>query len=58
LTRLDTALGDGDQPLDERPQLLGLRHGGDDPLVPEQRVGLIAQQSDPVAGRSLQLSMC
>ena len=44
------ALGDGDQPLDERPQFLGLGHGRLDPLVAEQRLGLVAQQRDAMLG--------
>ena len=55
---LDAALGDGDQPLDERPQLLGLRHRGHDALVPQQRLGLVAQQRHAVLGGPAELSMC
>ena len=58
LTRGDAALGDGDQPLDERPQLLRLRHGGFDALVPDERHRLVAQQRRAVLADASQLPMC
>ena len=51
-------LGDGDDPLDERPQLLGARHGGLDPLVLQQRVRLVAQHRDAMLGDPSQFPVC
>ena len=56
--RRQPALGDGDQPLDEGPQLLGLGHGGLDPLVADERRGLVPQQRDAMLGDPTQLPMC
>jgi len=48
LPRRHAALGDGDQALHERPQLLRLRHRRLDLLVTQQRDGLVAEQGDAV----------
>ncbi len=58
LSGRDPAPRDGDQPLDERPQLLRLRHRGLDLLVTQQRDGLVAQQREPMLGDAAKLSMC
>src|SRR5437879_1950153 len=49
-----------DCPLDERPQLLGLRQGGDDALVPRvnQRSGQVAQHRHAMFRCASKLSMC
>jgi hypothetical protein len=52
------ALGDGDQALDKGTQLLRLRHGGLDPLVADERGGLVAEQRNPVLRDPAQFSMC
>jgi hypothetical protein len=49
------SLGDGDDALDEGPQLLGLRHRRLDALVLDQRVGLVAQQRQAVLADATQL---
>src|SRR4029453_12896962 len=54
----ETALGDGDQPLDERTQLLGFRHRRLNPLVTDERGGLVPQERDPVFGDAAQFPMC
>ena len=46
------------EPLDERTELLGLRHGRLDPLVTDERRGLIPQERDPVFGGAAQFPMC
>ena len=54
----DAALGDGDQPLDERPQLLRLRHRRLDPLVAQQRSGLVAQQRQAMLRDAAEFPVC
>ncbi len=54
----DAAPRDRDQPLDERPQLLRLRHRRLDLLVAQQRDGLVAQQREPMLRDAAKLSMC
>ena len=54
----EAALGDGDQPLDERPQLLRLRHGRLEVLVAEQRRRLVPQHRDAMLGDAAQLAVC
>ena len=46
-----------DDPLDERPQLLRLRHRGLDPLVAEQRLGLVAEHRDAMLGDPAEFPM-
>ena len=58
LRRRDPAPRDGDQPFDERPQLLRLRHRGLDLLVTQQCDGLVAQQREPMLGDAAKLPMC
>jgi len=53
----DAALGDRDQPLHERPQLLGFRDRGFDPLVPEQRDGLVPQHRQSMLGDAAQFAV-
>ena len=57
VSRGDAALGDGDDPLDERTQLLRLRHRRLDALVPDQRLRLVAEHRDPVLGDAAQFSL-
>ena len=54
VARGEAALGDGDDPLDEGPQLLRLRHRRLDLLVLDQRFRLVAEHRDPVLGDSAQ----
>ena len=54
----EAALGDRDDPLDERPQLLRLRHRRLDALVLDQRVRLVAEHRDAMLGDPAQFSMC
>src|SRR5690606_15802925 len=49
------ALGERDEPLRERPQLLRLGGGGGDPPVAEQAGGHVAKQGLAVAGRAAEL---
>src|SRR6185436_5262418 len=51
------ALGDGDDPLDERPQLLRLRHRRLDPLVADQRLRLVAEHRDAMLRDPAELSL-
>ena len=44
------SLGNRDDSFDERPQLLGARHGGLDPLELQQRLRLVAQHGDAMLG--------
>ena len=53
----DAAPGDRDQPFDEGPQLLRLRHRRLDLLVTQQRDGLVPQQREPMLGDAAQFSM-
>ena len=50
LTAGKASLGNRDDSLDERPQLLGARHGGLDPLELQQRLRLVAQHGDAMLG--------
>ena len=52
------ALGDRDQPLDERPQLLGLWHRRREVLVAKQGRRLVPQHRDAVLGDAAQFSVC
>jgi hypothetical protein len=54
----EAALGDRDQALDKRPQLLRLGHRRRQVLVAEQRRRLIAQHRDAMLGDAPQFSMC
>jgi hypothetical protein len=51
------ALGDGDNSLDERPELLGFRHGRFDVLELEERRCLVPQHGDAVLGNPPQLAV-
>jgi len=55
--RGQAALGDGDEALDERPQLLRLRHRRLDLLVTQQRDGLVPQQREAMLGDAAQFAM-
>ena len=59
LVGLDAALGDRDQPFDERSHFLRLGHGGYDVLVVEQTLGLrLRSNAIAVLRIALKLSMC
>src|SRR5207237_7849710 len=49
---------DRDQPLDERPQLLGARHGRRQMLVAKEGCRLVAEHRDAMLRDAAQLSMC
>src|SRR6185436_10543838 len=49
-------LAAGDHPLGDRPQLLGLRKGRDDPLGDDERLELVAEQGLAMGGGPAQLS--
>ena len=54
----EAALGDGDQPLDERPQLLRARHRRRQMLVAEQGRRLVPQHRNAMLGDAAQFSVC
>ena len=54
----DPTLGHGDQPLDEGPELLRLCNRGVDPLVANERLGLVPKQRYAVLGDAAQFPMC
>src|SRR2546426_4150075 len=54
----DAALGNRNQPLDKRPELLGARHRRGEVLVPEQGRRLVPQHGDAMLGDATELPVC
>ena len=51
------ALGNRDQALDERPQLLRTRNGGLEVLVLDERMGLVAEHRDAMIRHAAEFPM-
>ena len=54
----ETAFCNSDQAFDEWTEFLGLRHGGLDPLMPQECLRLVPKQRDAVLGGTPQFPMC
>ena len=54
----DAALGNRDDPLDERTQLFRTRHRRRQVLIAQQRGGLVPQHRDAMVGDAAQFAMC